>query len=602
MKRKTSQIKKKKLKQIRLLAIFFAIVLIEIITLFFLSRKLSPDISDTNPTNILGKEAIHFGLGIFGFLLFFTITFAFTRAVFINQRKKMGLQPMISKKSVLYIVVQLLFISLLFILVDISLINVFTLHGLVVPTWLIVIDLPLDFATFLPRDTDLIAYATYRAYFFIGFLSVLLLFPIASMIAILTRYGRKKLNEIDAKSLLLAKSPLISAFYKGISIIVVSIGIIVMSYLLIINPASWVSILVLGSVMIALTLLFLAVFFLLLDMLRRLLRLSFAIGGYNIMMSIPVVFIFYILPVLLWTFWDLFVILSRKTTERTVYDTSNVVVGIEIPNIDPSTYTLASSPTSLIELGIQTLKLNFFSPIRIYELDFIFIVGISAIVLGFAEGFSVISIFKRMLSGIRGGESIGTIQGSTALFRLGQSLLLLSWTIIAWDRFVGFFRFLGDEFGFNFGFEFLVSLDFIFSFLQGYPVPQELVEAIILFVVPLYIIFVSSLKFFSITLVMDKVKDDLAIFLLLISSAFTLIVTKIYSDISELPQFDGPHKKDLPFEILQTNTPLPFVMKIFRNIESIAFYAGVGWAIIYAFRSLKQKLQDKKKNKELEFM
>ncbi len=565
------------------------LLLMEIIGLLLLSQEIVNGQQTENPSGIMGASVLHLGMTFLSIVLFSTILYAFTKYVFVAQRKSFGLTNLLSYRAFLFFLVQLIFISLLFVVVDISLVGVFTLHGITLPSWYIVVNSPPDQFATLPRGDDRLTYATYRAYFFFFFLSLLLVFPIFSMIALVTRFGRERLKTVDTKSLLLSKSRILGSFYKISVLLILVLGIGLTAYIMIIDPVNFLSMLILGAVMIGTSIFVLTVLFVLTDLLRRIFHVGMTLGGYNLLILVPILFLFYLLPVLLWTFWDLYVILVHDTTERTIFDHSGTI-GVVPPIINPSDYSI-NNPNSMVTLTLLSLRLNLLNPVRIYELDFIFIIGISAIVIGVVEGFSIISILSRLLRGsiLSGGIGVSaSTQRIGLLTRIGQLLLMVSWVAIAWDRLSNIVEFLQVEFNFQIDINIVPVLESLILLMKTFTINSQIIEISFLFVIPLYIVVASSLKFFSVSLVLERVKEDLALFMLIVSSAFVLIITKIYGDVIALPQFDGSSKQFLPFEIIGGETVIPFVVKIFRNIEGVAFYIGFAISIVYGMNQIRK--------------
>lgn len=572
----------------------FLLLVFEILGLLILSRELVSGKDPVNPNGIMGTTGLHAAMMLLSIILFSTILYTFTKYVFVSQRKSLGLTNLFSYKAFLFFIVQLIFISLLFVAVDISLIDVFTLHGITLPSWYIVVTSPPDIFPSVPRGDDRLTYATFRAYFFFFFLSLLLIFPIFSMIALVTRFGRERLKSVDPKSLLLAKSKILGTFYKVSVVVILLIGVFLTSYFIITDPSNFIAMLILGAVMIGTAIFLLTALFFVTDLLRRIFHVGLTLGGYNLLILIPIIFLFYLLPVVLWTFWDLYVILVFETTERTIFEHSGII-GRQPPPINPVEYSL-NAPSTVLNLVFLALRFNLVNPIRIYELDFIFIIGVSAVVIGMVEGFSIISILSRLfrVSAVRGSVGVSATSQRLSIFtRFGQLLLMVSWVAIAWDRLSNVIDFLTFEFNLPISVDIVPVLESIYFVLERLALNPQVVEISFLFVIPIYIVVASSLKFFSVSLVLERIKDDLALFMLVVSSAFVLIITKIYGDIIALPQFEGTRKQFLPFEILGGESILPFVIKIFRNIEGFAFYIGFIISVVYGFKLLSQKLRRK---------
>jgi hypothetical protein len=90
----------------------------------------------------------------------------------------------------------------------------------------------------------------------------------------------------------------------------------------------------------------------------------------------------------------------------------------------------------------------------------------------------------------------------------------------------------------------------------------------------------------------ERVKDDNQVFLLLISSAFILIVTKIFSDIAELPEFIGVQKPYLPFSVTSVENILPFVLKIAELLETVGFFAGFLVSLFMLIKTFRKNDDD----------
>ena len=113
-----------------------------------------------------------------------------------------------------------------------------------------------------------------------------------------------------------------------------------------------------------------------------------------------------------------------------------------------------------------------------------------------------------------------------------------------------------------------------------------------LFLAPvLLLIITSAFKFLSVTLVLDKFKQDTQVFFLLISSAFLLIITQILLDISSGLNLD---QNFLPFALFPREIfNFQWASEVFENLEAFAFYGGVLIAFYLLFRSLLGKIKQR---------
>ena len=144
-----------------------------------------------------------------------------------------------------------------------------------------------------------------------------------------------------------------------------------------------------------------------------------------------------------------------------------------------------------------------------------------------------------------------------------------------------------------------LNLDLHINFL-GFVLPATIL------IIPLYYILMSSFKFLSVSLIVDKTKGDQQIFFLLISAAFVLITTNILTDISA---YIAAMANTLPAGTPSFTVFLPTTFvdkylfwsdKIFEFLESTAFFAGLLVAIVVTLRNLKKKLQKRAVEQEID--
>ena len=118
----------------------------------------------------------------------------------------------------------------------------------------------------------------------------------------------------------------------------------------------------------------------------------------------------------------------------------------------------------------------------------------------------------------------------------------------------------------------------------------------------------SSFKFLSVSLIVEKAKYDQQIYFLLISSAFCLITTNILQDITESilantscnPSVNICENLFLPTSYATAQFLISFANKILELLESISFYIGVLVSLVILFRKIVKKIKEKSNTKELD--
>jgi len=102
---------------------------------------------------------------------------------------------------------------------------------------------------------------------------------------------------------------------------------------------------------------------------------------------------------------------------------------------------------------------------------------------------------------------------------------------------------------------------------------------------PLFFIITAAFKFLSVTLVTPRVKEYLSFFFLLVSTAFVLIITNIIGDIYELREAsEMVLYSDAPLLSWNLAGILSDIVGVFEYVESLAFYGGFIFGIIWVVR------------------
>jgi hypothetical protein len=230
------------------------------------------------------------------------------------------------------------------------------------------------------------------------------------------------------------------------------------------------------------------------------------------------------------------------------------------------------------------------------------VAGIAAIVIGLAEGYSIMAIVRALSRGTavtRAGRTLTRSPPKVIVFST-RALMLAAWLGFFWDSIVSLFYLLISEFPtLNLPniqiprvFETLLAYVLnIFHSLSSYAI---IFLPLAVLIIPLYVIIISAFKFFSISLVLEtseKARKDTNVFFLLISSAFVLITTNILEDISTIPV--GEAHQYLPLEFATAQWLIPWAIKVLDALESFAFYVGFGIGIIIGMKKLRQYLKDR---------
>ncbi len=554
----------------------FIISLIFMLIIITLSNKLIGDPNQINPSNIIAINQTSILLILLSSILFIAVVGFFTKVIFYDKKDEFGIESFKSVKSVILFLLTFSFLSMVYILLDTSLINVYLLIGPILLFWSIgnAYNLP------IPHGVDRLAYAQIRSMIFSGLFVFNLTIPLLMIIVILSRLGRNVLEEYKERDF---KPYTFRDFMKLILSIFLNIVFLVL-YITTVNNSELPAVaIILGIILLGITIWTLFQIFI---VIFRILRFTVVFTFSNIVMIVPIIFVFFILPGMMWALWDMFEIYHNGTIENTIYEfnfMSNVT-----PKYNPTSLPSLSLVDKLL-FFIVTTGYNFGSVIRIIQLDFVIIVGISALVIGFAEGYSIVAILKSIKTGVaitRTGR-IATRSAPRIIVITTKLFILLAWLSLIWDKFLSLWNAITIDLDLNLP---SINLPNIFEPLYGMVIYLKQIAPALLpltiLLIPFYFIITSSFKFISVSIAVEKIKDDVTVFFLLITSTFILIVAKIYIDISSLPEFIGAQNPFLPINIPTISDIRPFIMKMVDILESIGFYSGV----IYSFKFLLQKI------------
>ncbi|MHA1995895.1 MAG: hypothetical protein ACW97Z_15215 [Candidatus Hodarchaeales archaeon] len=292
-------------------------------------------------------------------------------------------------------------------------------------------------------------------------------------------------------------------------------------------------------------------------------KITAFITSVNLLVIIPLIATLWLLPTFLWAGWD------------TIQNFTGEAINLsELANV-----FVDSLITRLIDFE------------NLVQLDFIIITIIATLVVGFAEGFAFIAIFTALSRGIevaRTGQVLARSPPKVMVF--SKYLVMFGvWISLLWDSLGSIIEMLKNQFHFDIdltvpNFFYLLYNEIILPISDYLASIWPTLEFIPFLILPIIFIFSGAFKFLSVTLVTPKVKDRGEIFFLLVSTSFVLIITNILGDIYELAIPDAPLRS-----ISGLTTILSSAVGTFENVESIAFYSGFFFGIVYlilkAFRA-----------------
>ncbi len=293
-------------------------------------------------------------------------------------------------------------------------------------------------------------------------------------------------------------------------------------------------------------------------------KITAFITSVNLLVIIPLIATLWILPTLLWAGWDTIQLLTGEA--------------IDIAEII-NTY-LDSFITRIVDFE------------DLVQLDFIIITIAATLVVGFAEGFAFIAIFTALSRGIEVARSGQVLARSPPRVMVFSKYLVMFgvWVSLLWDSFGEIVEMLKNQLHFDID---LTVPNFFYLFYNEVVLPISgfladiwpTLEFLPFLILPIIFIFSGAFKFLSVTLVTPRFKDRGEMFFLLISTSFVLIITNILGDIYELAIPDAPLRT-----ITGLTTILSSAVGTFENVESIAFYAGFFFGIMYIiYKAIKTR-------------
>ena len=541
------------------------LMLIMMVTIIYLSDNISGGRDIVNPQNVVSFDtSTAILLVLISSVLFTAVLLAFTKMLFFDRKEEFHIIKYKSPRSIWFFLLTLSFIGQVYLLLDVSLINVYMITGPVT----VIQGFDSFFGINLLTDgVDRASYADIRGLIFMSLFVFNLIFPLFMFIALFTRYGRRVLKKDKEERKKKPYGRKKALYFVLAPPVMVFLGMLVTNFF-----GSITLLAVIFLIVIALIFIWWLIQFVIL--LAKLLRFTFIFGYSNITMAIPIAFIFYGLPAMLWGVWDLLTIITTGSTTNTIYG-FDFMSGHNL-SFDPS--TISTLPFGeMIRVFFETSLFNAQSAVRIIELDFIIIIGLATVVIGFAEGYTLFALIKSISKGVsiaRTGQMV-TRTAPRMIVISTRVVILFTWMSILWDKFLNIWQLLLDQFSFNIP---PINLPRVFEPIMQLSLDllsiSDLLIPLSILLIPFYFIITSAFKFLSVSIAVERVENDDQIFFLLISSAFILIITKIFADIASLPEFVGDHHSFLPISASIFSDLIPFISKIIESLESIGFFVG----------------------------
>ncbi|MFX0115295.1 MAG: hypothetical protein ACFFB3_12170 [Candidatus Hodarchaeota archaeon] len=575
-------------------ATMLLIALISLIGIVFLSRDLVPDRDIVNPENIIGYDTnTHVMIFILSIVAFWLILIVFSKMIFLNRGHDFGIETWSFWRKAIFFIMTLIFVSSVYMLLDVAAINSFLLMGSNTIIWDVRNEFLADSAILseIPSTTNRLAYAQIRAIAFTLFYIALLIFPVMLFLLILTRRGRARLLSPQMGT---RKYQILKKIFKYITYGFLIVGVISIPVFFIVLGLPGNALLFL-IFLIIMGLVVIGILFVVLYGVLKAFDVAKWMLMSNLIMLAPIIFLFFIFPIFTWTLWDIYLILDTGTLDGTIY----VAEDISFVNADvPSNYDLQD-----MELGDQilffgrTFYFNFFAYQRVLMMDFIIIVGLAALIIGLAEGYSIVAIFSAMFKGVSVARTGQIVQETppTMVVLTTRLVLLTAWLILVWDNLLTIWQDLLPRFNISLP---EIKAPGVLEVLRSLAAEMLDVDVLVpfgLLIIPLYFIVSSSLKFFSVTIVSERVKHDANLIFLLTSSAFVLIVTAIFGDIAAMDEFKpgGDHNPYLPLSDTPLLPLLPDIIDIIEIILAVSFYLGLIIALLYFIRFMARRFLKK---------
>lgn len=537
-------------------------VLIIMITIFVTIHSLSNNLSD--PVKITtNNDSLLTLLSIFLYIL---VLFSFAKFVYLDHPIAFNIRTLKDWKVFWSILLTFLFITSVFILLDAALPqdteSLYLLTGPLSVLNSINQAFLLEIPGFIGEDYSF--YFSARNTIFILFFLLLFIFPVSLFFIILTRSGRKKFAKINfsiqQETSIITKTTL----FLGIPPVITFLLFILVDT----NTVRIVQIIIL--------IIYLIVIPWWLYTCSKLIYTGIKLTAYfsyvNLVWILPLIGFFYIIPISLWSLLDLLAHFESWDGQ-----------------VD-----------GLLNFLISTILTNATDLERIFQAVFIIVICSATVVIGLAEGFSLLAIYRAIKTGwsftrtgVLASQSPPVIAVITS-----RILILAGWVVLATSGLTHFILFLRDYFNIilpeiNFP-NFLVIFVHIYNFIKKI-FPDFLPVTLLL--VPLFFIISSLFKFLSISIITPRLKD-VQLFFLLITTSYILIVTQILGDIQELASLTNNTIDSSTVPLFESQSFLSQSLLLFQTVEIIFFYIGFLIALYVLTKGLIKWFRERQARKE----
>ena len=503
--------------------------------------------------------------------LYITVLWAFTKIVALESVQ--GFNPAnslnyLQKNSVWYLLLVLLFVTAVYILLDASLreeYHIYLFKGPIIIFHIFDTELQLNISSIIGTGSNY--YYSIRNDIFTILYVILFLVPLLLFFIILTRLGRKRYTRLQRTPSQEDESKRANIIIKNmIFLIIPIIGIFLFEILSTISMPKVVQFAILVA--------FLAIIpwwlFHLLRIISHGLRFVVHLAYSNVLWILPLVGFFYVLPVMIWTIWDVI-----------------------------TSYSTITSINNLIMIILSSIYYNATNINRIFQAIFILVIGGATIAIGIAEGYSIIAIYRALRSGYIFTKTGSLAQQSPPVIAVitTRILVLAGWISLSMDSLRNIWGILQFQLHLqlpNFPIPPMLGiiLELINLLYRLAPVIGILAQLanfllpLTILLVPLFFIINSMFKFLSVTLITSKIHYK-QLYMLLLSAAFILIITEIIADITELVNL-GTYgiNSNYPLNTLAEGGFLIWASNVFKNLEATFFYVGLLIALITLAKDL----------------
>ncbi|UCE14476.1 MAG: hypothetical protein JSV04_04680 [Candidatus Heimdallarchaeota archaeon] len=537
--------------------IFFSII---IVVLLLLSISLSGeiDIEDQFPSK--EPDVQYTTLFIVSSCAFLLLLTGVLKTFILDNAESLGLKlegEYRTIQTLTFILLTMFFISCIYFLLDVALQEAFLQLGPVLVFYFFLDELALD----IPGLTDKMGgefYQTARNILFEAILFFIIAYLIFAMVMILTRNARRKISDrLSEETEDQEDNPTV---YK----ILVFIFIPPLIFFLLSLVEGEDNLIIFG--IIAIFIIITSLWWLyqliqvIIGVLWRGVKITPFLTSVNFLLLIPPLLAFWFLPVFASTILIIMSELSETNNELS------------------------------IDMIVSTFSNEILNFPNIILFDFIIFAGIATIIIGFAEGMSLLSILKAIKNGVgvsRTGQP--STEQAPKIALISQYLIyLVVWFGVSLSGLRAIWESLRNiqldmpEFPFPGMLEWLTES--IVGPLRTYfetqfPALVTIVIPLVSLIIPIYFILSTSFKFLSISIITPRIKN-LDYFIVLVSATFVLIIMQILGDLWLLEIQNAPLRLLYEGEFFNTIT-------ILRTIEGLCFYLGFLAIFFVIFRRRK---------------